>query len=142
MTLSRSSFAGTSLRAALSLVAAWVLFSALQSMVACCEPSGGLFNGLIASAVAANLPSHDAGAQDDCCDTPAQPCPMAMDEMPPLALPSACLLAQHHSPDPATPTALKLFRLPASLDSHRRARVPIAQAPPDSILLRLQRFLI
>ena len=124
------------------LVAAGVVFVASQAITACCEPSGPMFGSLIKSAVAASPQPQDAIAQDDCCDTPMLPCPMGLDGMPPLSLPSACLSAQNHSPDFAAPIAQIALRLPASSDADRRARVPIAQAPPDPIFLRFQRFLI
>ena len=136
----RQSFTGIRRRAAMWLIAAWAVFSVSQALAACCAPSGGLFNASTGSAMSSHM--HDAGAQDDCCDTPVQPCALMLDEAPPPAPLAAGLLLQDYSPSPVGLIAQVSLSLPPSAYSDGRMLVPIAQAPPAPIYLRFQRFLI
>ena len=121
------------------LVAAWLVFGASQAFAACCTPVAGSMHD---STQAVAAPKHqDEAAADDCCDTLEQSCQMVLNGAPPAA-PAAGLFVPGHIQHPVRPPVQLSLRFPAAALAVGPARVPIPQAPPDPIYLRLQHFLI
>ena len=133
------SFAGTRRRTAMWFVAAWLVFSTSQAFAACCTPAAGSIH---TSTQVVAAPQHqDETAADDCCDTAEQPCQMVLDGAPPAA-PAAGLFVPGHIQHLAGPPVQLALRFPDVPLADGSPRVPIPQAPPDPIYLRLRRFLV
>jgi len=138
------------------LLAAWAMLNISQALAACCVSSGDPLHAPAAATSpqhhaaassqhhAAASPQHHAVAQDDCCDTETleQPCPMVLGPAPSLAAPTTDYAVRGQNPQPiALPVQLSPL-VPAVAVVLGPARIPISPVPADSILLRLQRFLI
>jgi hypothetical protein len=139
MFAAKNSFSRSRRRTAMWLIAAWLVFGVSQAFAACCTPAGDAIRG---STQAIAAPQHqDEAAQDDCCDSAEQPCPVVLDEALPVP-PTAVLFVPgeiRHLGGPPVPLVL---HLPAAARADAPERVPFSQAPPYPIYLRLQRFLI
>jgi hypothetical protein len=127
-------------RAAMWLLAAWAVFTVSPVLAACCTPSG---HPVHASAAEAS-PQHHGATQDDCCDaeTLEQPCPMVLGPAPSAAATTTDYMVRNQNSQPIAPPIQVFPLVPIAFLAERPARIPIPAAPPDPILLRLQRFLI